>query len=267
MMSDNNPRLGAITRGSDFHIHADGASAIIVCPTDIAQSFSDHPVAVTGLGVATSIMYHCQGVDWEPDAAAFAQAFDMANIDASKDVDYMYVHDAQVSHQFVGAETAGFIPRGEGWKAIMEGRTAVTGDKPINTSGGRTAMGHAYAASVGAEIAEAVWQMRGDWATTADLPGPRGERRPRPGRQVPRSRRVGSKVDRSTPKTKMQPYVKMWYEYFGKERSWDLRCNGCGAYECPPVPVCSECAGIDLTWTELSGEGELTAFKVVLHRG
>ena len=69
----------------------------------------------------------------------------------------------------------------------------------------------------------------------------------------------------SMPKTKMQPYVKMWYEFFDQGKLMGLRCNGCGAYECPPVPVCSECAGVDLTWTELSGQGELTAFKVVLH--
>jgi acetyl-CoA C-acetyltransferase len=172
MRSESNPRLGAITHGSDFHVHADGASAIIVCPTEIAKTFSDHPVSVTGLGVATSIMYHCQDVDWEPDAVAFARAFEMAGVDASKDVDFMYVHDAQVCHQFVGAETAGFIPRGEGWRAIMDGRTRIGGDRPINTSGGRTAMGHAYAASVGAEIAEAVWQMRGACGERQITPAP-----------------------------------------------------------------------------------------------
>ena len=64
---------------------------------------------------------------------------------------------------------------------------------------------------------------------------------------------------------KMQPYVKMWYEYFGEGKVMGLKCNGCGSYECPPVPVCSECSGTELTWTEMSGEGELTAFKVVLH--
>ena len=161
MKSEFNPRLGAVTRGSDFYMHADGASAIIVCPSEMAKSITDHAVSVRGLGVATSIGYHCQGLDWEPDAVAFAKAFEMAGVDASKDVDYMYIHDAQVCHQFMGAETAGYIPRGEGWKAVIEGRTGVAGDRPINTSGGRTAMGHAYAASVGAELAEAVWQMRG----------------------------------------------------------------------------------------------------------
>ncbi|MFJ8019454.1 thiolase family protein [Streptomyces sp. NPDC096311] len=172
MKSQFNPRLGALARKSDFYVHADAASAVIVCPTSMARSFTEHPVAVTGLGVATAIGYHSEGLDWESDAVAFAKAFEMARVDPAKDVDYMYVHDAQVCHQFVGAETAGYLPRGEGWQAVIEGRTGLHGDRPINTSGGRTGMGHAYGASIGAEISEAVKQMRGACADRQLSPPP-----------------------------------------------------------------------------------------------
>lgn len=64
---------------------------------------------------------------------------------------------------------------------------------------------------------------------------------------------------------KMQPYVKMWYDFLGEGRIMGLKCNRCGAYEFPPVPVCHLCSGVRLTWAEMSGDGQLNAFKVALH--
>jgi len=57
----------------------------------------------------------------------------------------------------------------------------------------------------------------------------------------------------------------MWYQFFAEGKIMGLRCNRCGGYEFPPVPVCNQCSGTDLSWTEMSGEGELTSFKVALH--
>ena len=48
----------------------------------------------------------------------------------------------------------------------MEGRTNVDGDKPINPNGGRTAFGHAHAASGLADFYDAVKQMRGEMGET-----------------------------------------------------------------------------------------------------
>jgi acetyl-CoA C-acetyltransferase len=44
----------------------------------------------------------------------------------------------------------------------MEGRTRFDGDKPVNTSGGRTSFGHAHAASGLSDVYEAVKQLRGE---------------------------------------------------------------------------------------------------------
>jgi acetyl-CoA C-acetyltransferase len=161
MKSRFNPYVGPITRAFHVGFHADGASALIVCPTKLARTFTDYPIGVIGFGSAVNIGYHLVGADSELEELVFAQAYKMAKIDPYKDIDYMHAHDVAASHQFMTAETAGYFRPLEGWRAVMEGRTAFDGDKPISTSGGRTAMGHAYAASAGAEIAEAVWQMRG----------------------------------------------------------------------------------------------------------
>ena len=70
-------------------------------------------------------------------------------------------NDFFITSQLIAAEETGYLPRGEGWKYFIEGRTSYDGDKPINTNGGRCSFGHAHAASGLADIYEAVMQMRG----------------------------------------------------------------------------------------------------------
>jgi acetyl-CoA C-acetyltransferase len=79
-----------------------------------------------------------------------------------EEIDLLMANDFFLSSQLCAAEESGYLPRGEGWKYFIEGRTAYDGDKPINTNGGRTAFGHAHAASGLADLYEAVHQMRGE---------------------------------------------------------------------------------------------------------
>jgi acetyl-CoA C-acetyltransferase len=72
------------------------------------------------------------------------------------------VHDCMQIYHLIESEICGYFKKGEAWKAVLEGRTTYKGDKPMNTAGGRHAKGHAFAASAGAEIYEAVKQMRGE---------------------------------------------------------------------------------------------------------
>jgi acetyl-CoA C-acetyltransferase len=160
MKSNFNPKIGTIMRAFNGATVVDGASALIVCPTEMAKSFSAHPVEVIGFGSATAIPYHEMSLPWKVEEEAFAQAYKMAKINPYRDIDYMHVHDCLISSHFASAEAGGYFRPGEAWRAIQDGRTAFDGDKPISTTGGRTSMGHAWSASAGAEIAEAVWQMR-----------------------------------------------------------------------------------------------------------
>ncbi|MFC2024389.1 thiolase family protein, partial [Chloroflexota bacterium] len=131
------------------------------CPTKLARTFTDNPIDVVGVGASVSVCYHEAEAQWELEREAFGQAYQMAKIDPYKDVDYMSVHDFMSSVHFTSTETGGYFRPGEAWRAVIEGRTAFDGDKPLNTTGGRTQMGHAWSASAGAEITEAVRQMRG----------------------------------------------------------------------------------------------------------
>ncbi len=160
MKSKYNPRLGTIMRAFHAAIPVDGASALIVCPTDMAKSFTDSPIDVIGFGSSVAIPYHEVEAMWEVEKEAFAQAYKMAKLNPYRDIDYMHVHDCMVNTHFTVTETGGYFRPGEAWGAIIEGRTAFDGEKPISTTGGRTSMGHAWSASAGAEITEAVRQMR-----------------------------------------------------------------------------------------------------------
>ena len=78
------------------------------------------------------------------------------------DLDLFYANDFIITSQLIAAEIAGYLPFGEGWKYIVDGRTAWDGDKPLNSNGGRTAFGHAHAASGLADVYEACKQIWGE---------------------------------------------------------------------------------------------------------
>jgi acetyl-CoA C-acetyltransferase len=60
------------------------------------------------------------------------------------------------------SEDAGFFKKGEGAKALEEGKTALDGELPINPSGGLKARGHPIGATGVAQIVELTWQLRGE---------------------------------------------------------------------------------------------------------
>ena len=45
-----------------------------------------------------------------------------------------------------------------------------------------------------------------------------------------------------------------------KDKLLGLRCNDCGAYTCPPMMVCNECASTNLEIVEMSGKGKIVTF-------
>ena len=60
------------------------------------------------------------------------------------------------------AESLGFCAEGEGGPFWVEGKARIDGDTPINTDGGLLTRGHPLGATGVAEVAEIVWQLRGE---------------------------------------------------------------------------------------------------------
>ena len=94
-------------------------------------------------------------------AEAARQVYELTGL-TGDDIDLLFVNDFIGSSAFLAAEEVGYLPKGEGWKYVLDGRLAYDGDKPMNTNGGRTSYGHAFGTSGMADIFEAVTQMRGD---------------------------------------------------------------------------------------------------------
>lgn len=157
-----NPPTGTASNFRYMSPVSDGASAIIVCATDKAKKLVKQPIEVIGIGGGCCTVNQQVGYPWPPEPIAFRNAYQMAGItDPYREVEYMGIHDCNAQHYFTVTETAGYFHPGEGWKGVLDGRIAYNSDKPVNTSGGRLALGHPLGGAAGIEIAEAVSQMRG----------------------------------------------------------------------------------------------------------
>lgn len=160
LSSSMNAFYGEFLRLSHGEQRASGAAALIVCPTDMAWKFTDKPIEVLGFGHSSmeGLNHHLES---RASEVAIRQAYDATGV-KPEEIDLLYVNDFVISSHLVVAEIAGYLPKGEGWKYVLDGRTRYDGDKPINTNGGRTSFGHAYGASGCADYYEAVKQMRGE---------------------------------------------------------------------------------------------------------
>lgn len=167
MNSAYNPRMGDFLRAGGIELKCDGAAACIVCATEmipqIAKNLKHKPIEVVGIGSAA-----CEASTPHFEVAATQEAvrqvYELTGM-SGDDLDLFYANDFIVTSHLVSAEIAGYLPEGEGWKYICDGRTAWNGDKPINSNGGRTAFGHAHAASGMADMYEAckqIWNEAGD---------------------------------------------------------------------------------------------------------
>ena len=90
-----------------------------------------------------------------------------------QDISLAEVHDAFTPFEIIGTEDWGFFPAVEGWKAVEEGVTSIKGKLPINPSGGLKARGHPVGASGLAQIAEVVWQLKGEVDAVRQVAGAR----------------------------------------------------------------------------------------------
>jgi len=56
---------------------------------------------------------------------------------------------------------------------------------------------------------------------------------------------------------KMEAYSYKWNEFLKSGKVMGMKCNDCGGYEFPPVPICNECGKTSMDWAEMSGEAEM----------
>ena len=158
-----NPWIAWPLRLYDCAPITDGAACVLLVASELAHNFTDKPIHIIGTGQASGRPLHDAEELTSLSAAKIAasKAYEMAGV-TPDDIQLAEVHDCFTIAEIVAAEDLGFFAPGEGPRAVDEGRTALTGDKPINTSGGLKAKGHPVGASGIAQIGEIFHQLRGE---------------------------------------------------------------------------------------------------------
>jgi acetyl-CoA C-acetyltransferase len=152
---------------------ADGAAAIVLCPTNQAKRFA-RPVRIRASAVATD----CLSLHDRRDAlrllaveAAAGRAYTQAGI-TPQDIDFFEYHDAFTIMAALSLEASGFAQPGRGTYLAREGAISLDGRIPVATMGGLKGRGHPVGATGVYQIVEAAQQLRGECGAN-QLPNPR----------------------------------------------------------------------------------------------
>lgn len=158
-----NPRMGSFFRGRFVGKTVDGASAVIVCASDLARKYNKKPIRVAGIATDTQLHKAQADVPTKSQYNMFRRAYAQAGItDPRKEIELFGAHDCTTIVVATTGESCGYFEEGLGWKYMLEGRCNYRGDRPVSTSGGRTQLGHPLSPAFVIEVAEAVDQMRGE---------------------------------------------------------------------------------------------------------
>lgn len=146
----------------------DGAAAVVLARTEVANAIRSGAPRVQGVGLAVTSgrPFHDPNFDYLGFPAtrnAAAEAYDMAGIkNPAREIDFAEVHDCFTWTEITNYEDLRFCEKGRGRTLIEEGRSALTGDKPINPSGGLKSFGHPIGASGVRMVCEVAQQLRGE---------------------------------------------------------------------------------------------------------
>jgi acetyl-CoA C-acetyltransferase len=153
------PIAGALTLLQCCPMTDGAAAAIISTPTEAA-----HDVRILASTLGTGALWDQRtqapwGFECVADTAR--RTFEAAGLEPA-DIDVAEVHDAFTIGEILTLEAVGLCEPGQGIHLAPSGHTAHGGAQPVNPSGGLLSRGHPLGATGLAQLAELVWQLRGD---------------------------------------------------------------------------------------------------------
>lgn len=153
------PIAEPLTRLQCSSISDGAAAAVIGPPRGVAR---DVPIASSVLR-SGGLWDHRSGRVWGWDIVArtAAESLDRAGVSID-DVDVFEVHDAFTIGEIVTTEAIGLAAEGQGGALVASTETELGGCAPVNPSGGLLSRGHPLGATGMAQVAEIVWQLRGE---------------------------------------------------------------------------------------------------------
>ncbi len=155
------PMIADPLRLFDCSLETDGATAIVLTSTERAKDARKPAASLLGFGEGhgrppTSITQKRDLTRIEGLEVAARRAFAMAGL-APADIDTAQIYDGFTWIVLASLEAVGFCKPGEGGDFVRDGRIALGGALPINTSGGLLSEGHCSGANL---VSEAVRQLR-----------------------------------------------------------------------------------------------------------
>lgn len=149
----------------DISPHADGAIVLVLAAGDVAESLTDVPIWIRGVGWCND-SFSLENRAWA--RAIYAEeagkmAYEMAGIrNPLREIDFAEIDDAFSYKELQHLEALRFCRFGEAGLFTEEGVTGIGGELPVNVSGGSLGCGHLLDASGLARVLEVVLQLRGE---------------------------------------------------------------------------------------------------------
>jgi len=174
----NNSRIVADPlRLYDCCATSDGAASLVIASDKAVRDhgFSDSAIKVLGLGHSTdylALQNRASLTSMNATRVAAQKAYTMAGV-TSNEVDVCEIHDAFSILELVNMEDLGFAEKGQAINAVKDGITEVSGEIPVNPSGGLKARGHPSGGTGIAQIRDIVLQLRGQAPSGLQVDNPR----------------------------------------------------------------------------------------------
>ena len=159
-----NPPIAPPLRLHDCSLVTDGAAALVIAPTNEAESISNKAVEISGIGMTTERLAENVRPNMHELMAgklAVNKSFEEAGI-TIEDVDFAEVHDCFTINQILSVEALGLSKDGQGGWDFMEGKYTPADNCPINLSGGLKSKGHPVGATGASMHALAYKQLVGE---------------------------------------------------------------------------------------------------------
>ena len=150
---------------SDVSPHADGAIVLVLAAEDAANSLSELPIWIRGIGWcndAPSLETRAWGRAIYAEEAG-RMAYRLAGIrNPMEEIDLAEIDDTYSYKELQHLEALGFCAMGQAARLTADGATDVGGILPVNVSGGSLGCGHLLDASSLRAVVEVVLQLRGE---------------------------------------------------------------------------------------------------------
>lgn len=140
----------------------DGASAAALCSPEIAGRFTDAPIDIVGSAEASDsdFVYREDVTSFRASKLSSRKALEMSGMTV-KDLDLIEIHDAFTINEIIAYEDLGLCEKGKGGRLAESGVTGLSGEIPVNTSGGLKAKGHPIGSSGLGQVYEVYQQLSG----------------------------------------------------------------------------------------------------------